>query len=361
MKNIVFCADGTWNGPGKKMEDRDLAPDATNVLKIYHWLAGKDTLESTAPGGEAERTLYDNGGRLIQIAKYLDGVGHDDNWLVKLIGGVFGAGLIARIVRGYTFISRNYEPGDNITLIGFSRGAYTARALAGLILDQGLLDPHDGYLTDREMAYRVACSVWTAHQRSIKAHRNAPVATGFDMLLSDLPAFFTQPPTHGRLIKDVPIKAVAVWDTVGSLGIPMYAGKDDRIDAFQFSDTVLSTRVERGLHAISMDEIRVDFTPTLWKEASHVRQRLFSGAHADVGGGYHPKESALSDKALVWIKEQLTHLEFGASPSTMLSGLRNIAHQPWKDLPYSLFDSRHFAPRDFSKRPDIERPDTAPV
>ena len=75
-----------------------------------------------------------------QAAKYLHGVGDSDNFLVKALGGALGAGLITRIVRGYTYISRTYAAGDRIFIVGFSRGAYTARALAGLIAAKGLLD-----------------------------------------------------------------------------------------------------------------------------------------------------------------------------------------------------------------------------
>ena len=163
-KNIIFCADGTWNGPGKDLDGKPVAAQPSNVLKLYHWLSGRDSLESTQYAGEAERSLLDETGQTIQIAKYLDGVGYDDNWLVKILGGTFGAGLIARIVRGYTFISRNYAPGDRIYLIGFSRGAYTARALGSLILSNGLLPPN---INDKQQAYRMGCAVWKQHQDAL--------------------------------------------------------------------------------------------------------------------------------------------------------------------------------------------------
>ncbi|MDB5916410.1 MAG: hypothetical protein JWR40_644 [Massilia sp.] len=101
----------------------------------------------------------------------MHGVGDWSNKLVRMLGGVFGAGVIARIVRGYTFISRNFEPGDKIVLVGFSRGAYTARALGGLIASQGLLNAANPDLDDKESAYRLATAAW--HKYGMNRSPNA--------------------------------------------------------------------------------------------------------------------------------------------------------------------------------------------
>jgi uncharacterized protein (DUF2235 family) len=92
-------------------------PDITNVLKIFVNMQGNDTLHDWTKSNEQERVAFDAAGKPVQIAKYLHGVGDSSNRLVHLLGGMFGAGIITRIVRGYTFISRNYEPGDKIVLI----------------------------------------------------------------------------------------------------------------------------------------------------------------------------------------------------------------------------------------------------
>ena len=110
-KNIIFCADGTWNGPGAT--DDDLSGQVTNVYKMFINLDGVDDPDSALLANEQERRLVVDGTTL-QCAKYLHGVGDSGNYLVKVLGGTVGAGLIARIVRGYTFISRNYEAGDKI-------------------------------------------------------------------------------------------------------------------------------------------------------------------------------------------------------------------------------------------------------
>jgi uncharacterized protein (DUF2235 family) len=140
MMNLAFCADGTWNRPGTD-DSADQPSFPTNVFKLFTNLEGKDSAADLTEADEQERVATNAAGMATQIAKYLHGVGDSENILVKLLGGAIGAGTIARIVRGYTFVSRNYVPGARIFLIGFSRGAYTVRALAGLIQATGLLDP----------------------------------------------------------------------------------------------------------------------------------------------------------------------------------------------------------------------------
>jgi uncharacterized protein (DUF2235 family) len=352
-KNIVFCADGTWNGPGQDLEGNSVSTDPTNVLKLYHWLDGKDTLATLGLPGEGERVLRGADGKVIQIAKYLDGVGYNDNWLVKVLGGVFGSGIIARIVRGYTFISRNYEPGDRITIVGFSRGAYTARSLAGMILDVGLLDASKSNLEDKNNAYRLGSAMWKKHREHPRM-KDAPhdIIGHAKQLLQDLPGFFSTPPVPADVINDVTIQTVAVWDTVGALGIPIYDKKDGRLDAFQFCDNELNKKVQLGLHAISNDEKRKDFTPSIWDKADNVIQARFRGAHADVGGGYPMQgESGLSDVALLWMQSHLSEtLHFSSMPEGIAPNPESTIHRPWEQVPFSQLGTYV---RDFSTRPDI--------
>ena len=164
MTNVVFCADGTWNRPGTD-DSADQPSYPTNVFKLFTNLAGKDSALDLTEADEQERVATDAAGMVTQIAKYLHGVGDSDNILVKLLGGAIGTGTIARIVRGYTFVSRNYVPTANIYLMGFSRGAYTVRALAGLVQARGLLDPTRLPLADdKGQAYRLAAAVWYDYQ-----------------------------------------------------------------------------------------------------------------------------------------------------------------------------------------------------
>jgi hypothetical protein len=343
-KNIVFCADGTWNGPGEADTD-DQNAIASNVFKLFLSLAGVDAPEASQLAKEQERTLRAGDGSVVQVAKYLHGVGDSTNFLAKLIGGGFGAGLITRIVRGYTFVSRNYAAGDRIYVVGFSRGAYTARALAGLIAAKGLLNPATVYLDDKPTAYRLGAAVW--HQwRLEKLPAGSPLDHLGDIVL-DLPAFLSQRPDPASLV-DAPIEAVAVWDTVGALGIPIFTNQHVAVDVFQFADTALSGKVKFGRHAVAIDEERGAFTPTLWDaDPARITQVLFAGGHADVGGGYtiNNGESELSDIALQWLRSELTELGvvFAApliveTPDPAGPGHREWLKPLWTALPIALRD-----------------------
>jgi uncharacterized protein (DUF2235 family) len=303
-KVLIFCADGTWNGPGQPDDDNTASPP-TNVFKLFLNLAGKDLPGTMLLAKEQERVLTAADGTVSQWAKYLHGVGDSSNFLVQVLGGVVGSGLIARIVRGYTFLSRNYVPGDQIVITGFSRGAYTARALAGLIAAKGLLDATKNDLEDKTNAYRLGSAVWFAYRQAV-ARSETDWLVKLTNIAIDFPLFLHQPVPDDQLIK-APIKVVAVWDTVGALGIPAYTRTDTRLDVFQFADTVLSPVVEHGIHAVAVDERRGDFTPTLWKPDGRIMQVLFPGCHSDVGGGFVGPgvETGLSDCTLKWMMDQL--------------------------------------------------------
>ncbi len=347
-KTLVFCADGTWNDPGQD-ENHDRSADPTNVYKLFTGLAGELDPNTLLLADEQEKVLKE-GGATLQVAKYLHGVGDSHNRIRKLMGGAFGAGIISRIVRGYTFLSRNYEAGDRIVITGFSRGAYTARALAGLIASQGLLS--QALTADPETAYRSGAGAWFRY-RQMAATRPFSLAHLAE-IASNLPAFLS----HGSLQDSdlVPvdqITAVGVWDTVGAMGLPIYVGGGKRLDAFQFADSRLSPKVQHGFHAVALDEQRKDFAPTLWEPREGVLQVLFPGAHGDVGGGYPSvnRESGLSDGALLWMADQLAsvgvrfHVTWLGTIQPNDSG---TAHQPWAKLPWTL-PGVAIGPRSFPK------------
>src|SRR5215469_356096 len=170
QKNIVFCADGTWNHPGET--ERGLPAD-TNVYKFYK------ALQQTAT----------------QEPHYDDGVGSDGTPIDRLAGGAMGDGLFKKIKDGYTVVARSYDDGDGIFAIGFSRGAYTARSLAGMIAVCGL--PAPGKFTDQATEEAFAAYRAGANRKPL------------------LDAF-----TARYEARDVKIAMVGVWDTVGALGIP---------------------------------------------------------------------------------------------------------------------------------------------
>ena len=348
MKTIIFCADGTWNGPGED-KDGDGVPETTNVWKLFQRLAGSDVPGTALLAKEQERSLYDNGGGLMQIAKYIHGVGDSDNKLVQLLGGALGAGVIARVVRGYTFISRNYQPGDRIILVGFSRGAYTARALGDFIVTKGLLNSA-GLV--KEDAYRLGAAAWYEYRRG---RVGAALLGHLTDIVDNLPGFLAKPVAAAAWVTDVKVTAIAVWDTVGALGIPEY--RDDvREDVFKFTGTTLDTKIDHGFHAVSLDDQRKDFAPTLWQPRldDTLVQMLFAGAHADVGGGYPAtgNESGLSDIALEWMIERISALPAPVGQSVVnfattggsVGDPLGVAHQPWLSWPFS---GRPTGPRSF--------------
>ena len=360
-KNLVFCADGTWNGPGEAESGaRDGHP--TNVFKLFSLLEGTDTPDSLRFADEQERVARDAAGEVVQWAKYLHGVGDSANPLVKLLGGAFGAGLIARVVRGYTFLSRNYAPGDALFITGFSRGAYTARALAGMVAKQGLMDARKLDLTDRAAAYRLGSAVWYRHQQSL----HTTFLGRLQVFLADLPGFLASAPPADHML-DAPLRAVGVWDTVGALGIPAFAASHDRLDLFRFADTRLSPKVAAGFHAVSVDEARQDFDPTLWDPDPRIVQALFPGAHADVGGGYPAgEESGLSDGAFLWMAEQLAAqgLRLAAPPATAAApSAAGSAHRPWAHFPWDHLPkgARAFPPGLRLHRSVLDRMAAGPV
>jgi uncharacterized protein (DUF2235 family) len=273
MANVIVCCDGTWN----TADERDSGvPSPTNVAKIYNAIAKTDT-----QGAE-------------QRAYYHSGVGTEGNRLEKFLGGALGDGLEKNVKSAYKWLAQNYHPGDKIYIFGFSRGAYTARYVAGMICSFGLADFSSTNPSDDEM--------WKGVDRVYEADR----ANAEPMTIADI-TFFNTP--AGQSPKDTtPIQLLGVWDTVGALGIPsdmaLLKLLDD-VDAHQFQDAVLSNTVLHARHALAIDEQRESFTPTLWANADKhpdAKQIWFAGVHSDVGGGYI--QTGLSDIALNWMMDE---------------------------------------------------------
>ena len=325
-RNIVLCLDGTSN---------QYSATNTNVVKLYAMLdrARNDQLSYYQPG---IGTFAPPGvwGRLKQ-------------WFITRLDLAIAWLLSDHVQDAYRYLMRYYQEGDQIFIFGFSRGAYTARALAGMISAKGLLDGKRFDLTDKEAAYRLGTAVWFA-SRKVALQGDPDRLSNLLGAILDFPVFLLHPPSDDQLLP-APIEAVAVWDTVGALGIPVYNERLIRLDVFRFADTKLSGNVRAGRHAVAIDEERADFNPTLWDDDPRVIQVLFPGAHADVGGGYRleDSESGLSDGALVWMTEELNGLgvRFSADPMVVPHpDPSGTAHRPWAHLP---FDKLPRGPRTF--------------
>lgn len=260
-KRIIVCCDGTWNTPDAKENG---ASCASNVAKIAELISPVGKMD----GDEREQITY-----------YHEGVGTGD-LKDKITGGAFGVGISKNIQDCYRFLVSNYLPEDEIWLFGFSRGAYTARSIVGLIRNSGLLTKEN--LDMLPEAYRLY------RDRSDRTHPNSDKAKKFRN-------YFSLP--DGK----VDIHFLGVWDTVGSLGVPGFLLHELLDDQWEFHDVTLSSIVKNAYHALAIDEQREDFRPCLWDAPAGTagEQVWFPGAHSDVGGGY--AESALSDCALSWM------------------------------------------------------------
>jgi uncharacterized protein (DUF2235 family) len=254
-KRILFCCDGTWDDSGKN----------TNVYKIY-------------------KAMQVSAG---QIPFYDDGVGADGTPIDRLLGGAFGTGLFQKVKDGYSKIAQVYEKGDNIFVFGFSRGAYTARSIAGMIAICGLptSDFSDQVVETAFHAYR-------------DKDDRAKLLSGLNQSCN---------------MFDAQLTMVGVWDTVGSLGIPSLLGAVDPI-LYGFLDTSLHPDIQQAYHALAIDERRVEFPATLWTSQPNPGQVLeqvwFTGVHRDVGGSYpdDPDGTALADITLGWMMSKAAAL-----------------------------------------------------
>lgn len=270
MSNVIVCCDGTWN----TAEDRDGGvPCPTNVVKIHNAIANVDA------SGARQRKYYH------------PGVGTDGTLVARLKGGALGDGLEKNVKSAYKWLAQNYHQGDDIYIFGFSRGAYTARYVAGMISGYGLPDFVSQTVADDDM--------WSLVDRVFDATRKDadPLVFAGDR--------FVNTPAGTSPRETTPVQFLGVWDTVGALGVPSdiaFLNLLDNWRSFQFKNTQLSSNVRHARHAVAMDERRESFTPTLWENAEDhpdAQQVWFAGVHSDVGGGY--VQTGLSDIALLWM------------------------------------------------------------
>ena len=310
MKRLVFCFDGSWN--------RLDAPHPTNVLL---------TAESVLPmalDGVAQVTFYD------------EGVGSEDGEV--LVGGMFGAGLVKNLGDGYRFLIFNYAPGDEIYIFGFSRGAYTARSFVGLLGTCGILDRDAARRADEAIGLYKKRSAEPSYAAAMMRFRSQ---NSTHICVSEEEDRWRALNIGGYEADSAPllkVKYLAVWDTVGSLGIPRYMVMANAINRqHQFHDVALSGMVDMARHAVAIDEQRVDFEPTLWDNLDELnagrgavpedadapyQQMWFPGGHGSVGGG--GERRGLSDTALDWIWDgaRLAGLDLDSSATSYLRRLK---------------------------------------
>lgn len=276
-KKIALFLDGTWNEPG----------DNTNVWRLKLMLARQTQ------------------GGVNQISYYDTGVG--TKWYDRVSGGALGIGLSKNIREAYQWLMEHYSTDDEVYIFGFSRGAYTARSLAGMIARCGLLKP-GAPLTVLQVFNRYKQDTDAQPLYTLQYEQRGG-KTDFDLEERWLLEYSER----------IPIKMIGVWDTVGALGIPgnlPFIGRKQ----FYFLNTRLSNIYEHAYHALALDENRKPYRPTLWtkylakidgsdeieeqnpKRYQNIEQRWFIGAHSNVGGGY--QNDPLAQIPLAWIQQR---------------------------------------------------------
>ena len=307
-KRLALFFDGTWSEP----------PDHTNVRRLRLMLAehGAD--------GIPQRAFYDRG------------VG--TRWYDRLTGGLFGVGLSENVRDGYRWLTENYDLHDEIYIFGFSRGAFAARSLAGLIATCGLLAP-DAPISFAQLFERYQRGEQARPIYQLRRLRDQPEQLDFEERALVNSSYY---------FRNI-IKMVGVWDTVGSIGIPFGNFRNWSRRALKFHNTRLSRTIEHSYQALALDEYRHPYWAVLWTEffpevppthpdsqrktpgtypepaphddARFVEQRWFSGAHANIGGGY--RSDPLPDRPLAWLQDKAVQCGLG---------FRSLAHTSPDDL-----------------------------
>jgi len=298
MKRIAIFCDGTWN--------RHDADHPTNVVQLAQ------NVKLLASDGTVQQVIYQlgvgSGEGSSKIVRTVD----------KIAGGAFGWGLEQNIAAIYRNLVFNYEPGDEIYIFGFSRGAFTARSLIGLI--------RSGGIPQRSKPKHMALAIARYQSGSEKNHPRTEESMAYRMRFSPKVATsewevawrHRKGDTDCQMIKLV---YTGVWDTVGALGIPSIFPAAPFINKrHQFHDTALSSSVQSARHALALDERRLTFRPALWENLPDLnrdaaepsaapkpewrrnrpyRQEWFPGDHACVGGGWENRD--LSSETLRWV------------------------------------------------------------
>lgn len=298
-KKIILCADGTWNTPHGPAE----MPEDTNVRKLFMLLKDDPS----------------------QLKYYDSGVGTDGRAFEHFFGGTMGEGLFQKVQDAYQFLSYVWDPADEIFLFGFSRGAYTARSVAGMIAHFGVPTQNFDNQTTQ--------LIFEAYRTTDPAKR------------SNMKAVLDQ----AYRLNEAKVRMVGVWDTVGALGIPGHLFDNFDQAKYGFLDTTLSPCIQNAYHAVSLDERRSEFSPTLWTNPDgtprgndeQLVQVWFPGVHCDVGGSY--AECDLSNITLRWMLDNarkcgLVFDEDRVDKCLMPKPFNPLgqAHDEWKLVPWGL-------------------------
>ena len=286
-KKIVICCDGT---------NAEYRENNTNVVK---------TVEAIERNG-GQVVFYDPGVGTFSIFGRTIG-----RWFGIVLGMAFGYGIRKNIEDGYEYLMNKYEPDDRIYIFGFSRGAYTARALAGMVCKFGIL--HKDRVNLIPYVTKMHFNKMRFRTQKAKDKREEVIA-GFRTLFchQDCVPYF-----------------IGVWDTVGALGPNL---------SKRFHNNVLNENIKYGYHAISVDEKRWTYKVRCWDERNKqdeqtIEQVWFPGGHSDIGGGCRNDERELSDIAFAWMMDKANDCGLRLRPNwtgNLRQDYRAKMHNSWK-------------------------------
>ncbi|GAO47617.1 hypothetical protein G7K_1817-t1 [Saitoella complicata NRRL Y-17804] len=271
--------------------------------KLYNFHAGKVKPPSniTLLARAIKKTAIVHGEKIPQIVFYQPGIGTTGLFFSRFFQETMAKDMGYKVRQAYSYIVQNYDEGDEIFLFGFSRGAFTARSVAGFIEWAGVLQKeHMSHFDELWYEYK-----------SEGENSNHTRAERFRVLDDPKRHFETR-------YRNVNIRCVGVFDTVAALGVPSLRHVDDEDvpeaarEAQAFFDVDLGEHVDYAFQALALDEHRRDFYPAVWKILKPeyykartknipqvVEQTWFTGAHSDIGGSY--LIHGLSDVTLKWM------------------------------------------------------------
>ena len=297
IRRLTLCFDGTWN----------IVESRTNVSRLF------ETIGDLAADGGEQLKFYDEG-----VGSAAEATTPWKRIKDALMGGIFGDGIHRNVLQAYCWLIEHYDAPEadshpEIFIFGFSRGAFAARLLAGLLGAAGLLKRQSvrergQVMWDNDLVqlawskYKPGRSAW----RSVRRRDSGQ-------------------PVHdwNDVAQPVPVRFLGVWDTVGRYGVPTWSWGGGFFKPIRFNDSLVGRHVSHASHAMAIDEHRADFNVRLWEGVSDtwtsqqladvlptkIHQRWFAGAHAQVGGGY--ENDQLCHHSLAWMAEEAKQLGLG--------------------------------------------------
>ncbi|KAI9369076.1 hypothetical protein BJX61DRAFT_545942 [Aspergillus egyptiacus] len=287
-RRLVLCFDGTGNQYMGTEED-------TNIVKIYEMLERHSS---------DQYTYYQPGiGTLTYVRGSSRRSGGFSTWskfkarIRALIDKGIGTSFVSHVLAGYKFVMRYYSTGDHIYIFGFSRGAYTARFLAEMIHNIGLLS------CGNEEMVPFAWDTFSRYQNSRGKVRKTQDDRDLARYMQKFKTTFCRP--------DVGVHFLGLFDCVNSVG-------QFEIPFFRRSYRYIASPAAKHIrHAVSIHERRLKFKPALFHIDPEQREKVdfkevwFSGNHGDVGGGWplgQGQKHLLSDIALGWMVQEVRNL-----------------------------------------------------